>query len=295
MNLNLQQLSGIINDDSKLIDYLMNYSGTIKLSDVFSFNDIVGTSVSIINEPEIQKHYSGIISRLIIMRPQYLPPGFKLAEGTIPVEPVEGGWKWNGNLTIRDFNWSNPIFKGKPVVEVTGNFSIQYSGVTSLRGCPSKIGGSFLATKCKFKTLEFFPTSIGDDVDLSEGELESLDGLNIKELDGDFDISKNNIKSLKGCPQIIDGYFDCQWNNITSLEYGPKTVGGDYICADNNIKSLKGVPEEINGDFNCSSNNFSTLEGGPKSVEGDYNGSGNYIGSDGMQGKPEHVGGSFYL
>ena len=78
------------------------------------------------------------------MRPQYLPPGFKLAEGTIPVEPVEGGWKWNGNLTIRDFNWSNPIFKGKPVVEVTGNFSIQYSGVTSLRGCPSKIGGSFL-------------------------------------------------------------------------------------------------------------------------------------------------------
>lgn len=295
MNLNLQQLSGIINNDSKLIDHLSNYSGTIKLSDVFSFADIVGTSVSIINDPRIQKHYSEEISRLIIMRPSGLPPGFKLVEGIIPIEPVEDGWKWKGNLSARDLNWANPIFKGKPVVEVTGNFNIQYSGVTSLRGCPSNIGGSFYAAKCKFKTLEFFPTSIGDSVDLSEGELESLDELNIKEIDGDFDIGKNNIKSLKGCPQRINGDFDCQWNNISSLEYGPKTVGGNYICADNNIKSLNGAPEKVNGDFNCSSNNFSTLEGGPKSVDGDYNARHNYIGSDGMEGKPEHVGGYFYL
>ena len=86
----------------------------------------------------------------------------------------------------------------------------------------------------------------------------------IKIFHGDFNCSNNELKTLKGCPEIIDGTFYCSHNDLTSLEGGPKIVKNGYLCNYNILKTLKGSPKNINGVFDCSNNNLESLEGGPK-------------------------------
>ena len=62
---------------------------------------------------------------------------------------------------------------------------------------------------------------------------------------GTFNISGNNLKSLKGCPDVIRGDFKCNNNELKSLHYGPKSVLEIYNCSDNNIKSLEFVAENL--------------------------------------------------
>ena len=86
----------------------------------------------------------------------------------------------------------------------------------------------------------------------------------------DFDISHQLFKldSLEGLNvSIVDGNFDCSWNSLTSLIGSPKEVGGDFTCDWNQLTSLEGSPEKVGGDFSCSSNgSMSSLEGAPKEV-----------------------------
>lgn len=51
------------------------------------------------------------------------------------------------------------------------------------------------------------------------------EGRNLKEIPvkfgvvhGDFAVSRNQLTTLKNCPDYVDGYFDCSYNNISSLE-----------------------------------------------------------------------------
>ncbi len=50
---------------------------------------------------------------------------------------------------------------------------------------------------------------------------------------GDFNITGNIVKSLKGSPREVGGDFKCNKNLLTSLEGAPKVIGGEVNCKDN--------------------------------------------------------------
>ena len=68
-----------------------------------------------------------------------------------------------------------------------------------------------------------------------------------------FDISYNNLTSLKGCPKYIGGNFECMCNSLTSLEGAPDYIGGYFNCVKNpKLNSLKGIGQvsgKIYSDF----------------------------------------------
>lgn len=73
---------------------------------------------------------------------------------------------------------------------------------------------------------------------------------------GDFDISKQKLTTLEGCPEYVGGNFHCWKNNLTSLENGPTEVGGAYFCWENKLKTLEGLARKIGGDFSCVENDI---------------------------------------
>ncbi len=86
-----------------------------------------------------------------------------------------------------------------------------------------------------------------------------------------FDISNNNLKSLKNCPYYIEGYLRCSYNKLESLEFGPEYVGNNYWCDHNRLVTLKGCIDEVYDDFICSYNKLTSLEFCPMEVEGSFN------------------------
>lgn len=63
-------------------------------------------------------------------------------------------------------------------------------------------------------------------------------------------IGNYNLKSLKGCPEVLTGFFTCVNNSLTSIEGGPKEVGEDYQVYQTRLPSLaswKGVARKIGG------------------------------------------------
>jgi hypothetical protein len=88
----------------------------------------------------------------------------------------------------------------------------------------------------------------------------------------DFDISFNNLYSLKNSPSIVYGSFRCSCNQLTNLEGAPNEVGGRFTCVNNKLISLNGVSKKIDGDFDCSSNYLKNLDGLQHSkIDGDLN------------------------
>ena len=85
--------------------------------------------------------------------------------------------------------------------------------------------------------------------------------LNFNEIDGNFDISDNELVSLEGSPKIVHGDFLAFKNEITSLKGGPKEVDGSFIILKNNISSLKFSPSIVKEDFICSHNPLADLDG----------------------------------
>lgn len=73
-------------------------------------------------------------------------------------------------------------------------------------------------------------------------------------ISGYFDISHNNLESLRGCPRIVFGFFSCAENNLESLSGAPEHVRGSFSCRSNRLKSLDGAPKNVSGFFNCSDN-----------------------------------------
>ena len=60
-------------------------------------------------------------------------------------------------------------------------------------------------------------------------------------VDGDFIISFNKLKSLKGSPLWCNN-FNCSHNMLTSLEYAPEEVKNIFCCSNNLLKSLDFAP-----------------------------------------------------
>ena len=85
--------------------------------------------------------------------------------------------------------------------------------------------------------------------------------LSFNEVEGDFDISNNELTSLEGSPKKVSGSFLAHKNELTSLKGGPKEVGGSFIVLHNNITSLQNAPTLVKEDFICSHNPLRDLDG----------------------------------
>ena len=178
------------------------------------------------------------------------------------IKPIPKSWKLNSDGTY-DVNDDVDLGKFKQFVDSNGKLTIKFNKVTgsficgtvddtlelsSLEGCPEKVGGDFI---CGF------------------ADLTSLEGCP-KEVGGSFDCRFNNLTSLEGCPEKVGGGFDCHGNKLTSLEGAPKEVDGNFDCHNSKLTSLEGCPEKVGGYFDCGDNKLTSLEGAPKEVSGDF-------------------------
>ncbi len=103
------------------------------------------------------------------------------------------------------------------------------------------------------------------DLDLSGLQLTELPDLSTVTVNGTFDCSQNNLKSLKGAPRHVGKNFICFANQLKTLDGGPESVGGDYICSENCLVSLKGISGQVGGNLNCCGNQIVSWKHYPQS------------------------------
>ena len=70
---------------------------------------------------------------------------------------------------------------------------------------------------------------VDGDVDLSFNDLIELP-LRFNKVTGNFNCVVNNLTSLKGSPKWVGGYFSCSYNRLPSLEFSPDYVGSYFSC-----------------------------------------------------------------
>ncbi len=101
-------------------------------------------------------------------------------------------------------------------------------------------------------------------------KLENLSKLPVvfNKVEGNFDISDNELTSLEGCPKVVLKDFICLKNEIKTLKGSPKQVDGNFIIIHNHINSFKHSPKIVKGDYICSHNPAKNLDG-INTVEGD--------------------------
>lgn len=128
---------------------------------------------------------------------------------------------------------------------VNGDFNISNNYLTSLKGCPVKVGGSFRAVDNYLEYLKGGPSEVG----------------------WSYNVEKNKLLSLEGAPQEIPGIFRCNDNNLKSLIGGPTAVGIHYGAIENPIESLKGAPEEVGEYFQVANIIFDEPWGFPAALE----------------------------
>jgi hypothetical protein len=84
------------------------------------------------------------------------------------------------------------------------------------------------------------PSEINLVVSLRNKDIEELPPyIQFGKVCGGFDISDNNLKTLRGCPtQVLEtpdlkGNFKCFGNQLSSLEFAPKRIDGNFLCQGN--------------------------------------------------------------
>jgi len=130
---------------------------------------------------------------------------------------------------------------------VTGSFSCRgkSSGyLSSLVGCPQKVGGDFNCTDNKLTSLYGAPKEVG----------------------GHFFCGHNHLSSLEFSPHSVAGSFLCHHNQLITLEHAPRRVEGNFNCTHNLLQNLQHCPQTVNGRFNCEHNKIKNLEYCPKLV-----------------------------
>ena len=132
---------------------------------------------------------------------------------------------------------------------------------------------------------------IRGDFKLKKYQSESFMGIKFGVVHGNFDFSRNNIKSLVGSPIHVEGSFSFELNQVESLEGAPRKVGETFDCSYNPLKPLEGSPEEVEN-FYCTHTHIGSLEGSPNKIRGDFNCSYNDE-LISLKGSPERVEGGF--
>ncbi len=86
--------------------------------------------------------------------------------------------------------------------------------------------------------------NVNGHVFLDNCNLSSID-IKFKKIEGSFDVSSNNLTSLKNCPESIGINFYCNDNELTSLEGCPKTVGMYLVCTSNSKQFTEEEVEKV--------------------------------------------------
>ena len=116
--------------------------------------------------------------------------------------------------------------------------------LTTLKGGPSKVEGSFVIVGSKIESLEGGPIYVGHNYSVIKTLIKNLKG-SPKVIGNDLQLDQTPLTSLEGCTKIIDGFFDCEKNFLTDLIGGPEEVYG-FNIDQNRITSLDGFPKIVN-------------------------------------------------
>jgi hypothetical protein len=100
---------------------------------------------------------------------------------------------------------------------VNGYFVCGSNHLTSLKGCPVRVGDRFSCHNNQLTYLQYSPQYIEN---------------------GYFSCGRNKIESLQYCTELIRSNFYCIDNKLTSLEHHP-TVYGEFYCSNNQINTFK--------------------------------------------------------
>jgi len=147
-----------------------------------------------------------------------------------------------GNFDVSDQDFSS--FKGFPT-KIGGDLNIRGNNFSSLEGCTQDIGGSFNCSNQKgdqsLTSLKGGPKKIQGTYNCSDNSINSLEGG--PEYVGDkFRCYDNNLTTLVGGPEEVGGNYYCNQNDLTTLEGFPKKFRGDNVdCSNNDIYSLEGL------------------------------------------------------
>lgn len=122
------------------------------------------------------------------------------------------------------------------------------------------------------KNLRFIPICFNEvlqDFDVSSNNLKTLKN-SPKKVGGCFDCSENKLENLKYVPESIYGYLDFSMNKIKTLKYFPKTIAGSIFGTNNEIESLEGISESLGKYIDLSYNNIESFKYGPKYIGGSF-------------------------
>ncbi len=100
---------------------------------------------------------------------------------------------------------------------VNGYFQCGRNRLTSLKGCPVRVGSWFSCSYNILTSLQYSPQYVEND---------------------NFSCGNNRIESLQYCTELIRGNFYCYDNKLTSLEHHP-TVYGKFYCYNNQINTFE--------------------------------------------------------
>ncbi len=115
---------------------------------------------------------------------------------------------------------------------VSDNFHCDGNELTSLEGCPKRVGGYFDCSHNKLTSLEGCPVEVNLNFYCEYNKLVTLEG-SPESVGGEFNCSHNKLISLKGCPKSVGSDFDCFCNEIVKLDFIPDYVGGNFDIGDN--------------------------------------------------------------
>lgn len=136
------------------------------------------------------------------------------------------------------------------------------------------IDGCFYIKNNKLKSLENFPKRVMGSINISENNLESLNGI-CEAIYNPLIANHNKLKNLKGFPRLMrdSTYINLDHNELTTLD-GFSTQAsyinpGDFSVEYNNLKSLEGGPKVVNDSLYIVGNPIETLDGFPEIITND--------------------------
>lgn len=96
---------------------------------------------------------------------------------------------------------------------VNGDFCCHGNDLTSLKGCPTKVGGYFNCSGNNLKSLEFCPLEVGNSFFANANQIESLEYSPLK-VGASFSCGYNPIKNLNGFKTSVGRYFEHEVDSV---------------------------------------------------------------------------------
>ena len=179
------------------------------------------------------------------------------------------GITMNGKLEIDDYCLVNGELP-YPFVKCNKLQVMNNTHINTMKNFPMEVAGEFVCRHTYISSLEGCPQKVGKHISLNFSKsLTSLKGLPKKNI-SNLNIRFCSITSLEGCSEEISHSFECSYcTSLTSLVGAPKKVKEHFYCDNcDGLTSLVGAPEIVKGGFDCSHcASLTSLKGAPEEVK----------------------------